>query len=78
MLIKTWYQSSAMAAVLSANHRSFISPMVLVPIGIIVLLCLWRLWKFKICPHFYTDNPKELPYWAPCMCAGSCTILLPG
>jgi hypothetical protein len=32
----------------------------------ILLLLLWRLWKFSLKPYLYPDDPKELPYWIPC------------
>lgn len=78
MLITIWNRASAMGAVLLANHSVFVSPTLLIPLGIILVLCLWHLWKFNICPHFYPDNPKELPYWTPCMCAGWYITLVPG
>lgn len=31
------------------------------------LLLLWRLWRFTILPAMRPDEPKELPYWIPCM-----------
>lgn len=70
MIILAWNKASSMAAVLLADHNVYISPTVLISMGIMVLLCLWHLWKFNIRPHFYPDNPKELPYWIPCTCAG--------
>ena len=78
MLITTWNKSSATAAVLLADQSFLASPTLLVPLGLILMLCLWHLWKFKICHHFYPDSPKELPYWTPCMCAGWYTTLVLG
>lgn len=31
----------------------------------VVLLLLWRFWKFKILPFLKPDEPKRLPYWIP-------------
>ncbi|KAL4862857.1 hypothetical protein BDV12DRAFT_190125 [Aspergillus spectabilis] len=33
------------------------------------VLCLmaWRLWRFTIGPSLHPDEPKEVPYWVPCI-----------
>lgn len=30
-------------------------------------LLLWRLWRFTLMPMLKPNEPKELPYWIPCM-----------
>ncbi|KAL7626984.1 hypothetical protein AAE478_003759 [Parahypoxylon ruwenzoriense] len=32
---------------------------------LLLVWCLWRLWKFTITPLLYPERPKELPYWIP-------------
>ena len=61
--------NSAISAALPAFHDVLVSQTVLAPMGLLAMLCLWRLWKFKLCPYLYPDNPRELPYWTPCMYA---------
>lgn len=31
------------------------------------LLLSWRLWMFTILPLLRPDEPKEIPYWVPCL-----------
>jgi hypothetical protein len=31
------------------------------------LLLSWRLWRFTIRPRLHPQEPKELPYWIPCV-----------
>ncbi|KAL4766752.1 cytochrome P450 [Aspergillus nidulans var. acristatus] len=33
------------------------------------VLCIltWRIWRFTIRPFFHPDEPKEVPYWIPCI-----------
>ncbi|PWY94542.1 putative cytochrome P450 [Aspergillus sclerotioniger CBS 115572] len=30
-------------------------------------LVTWRLWRFTISPALYPEDPREVPYWIPCM-----------
>ncbi len=32
----------------------------------IILLLVWRVYKFHLCPTIRPEDPKELPYWIPC------------
>lgn len=32
----------------------------------VVMLLVWRLWKFSVVPALYPNDPKEFPYWMPC------------
>lgn len=34
-------------------------------ISIVVILALWRVWRFNLSPILYSTDPKELPYWIP-------------
>ncbi|KAI1748748.1 putative cytochrome p450 [Xylaria castorea] len=34
--------------------------------SLLILLVLWRIWKFTLFPLLHPDLPKELPYWIPC------------
>ncbi|KAL3475751.1 putative cytochrome P450 [Aspergillus californicus] len=37
-------------------------------LGCAVLFILtWRLWRFTIRPFLHPDEPKEVPYWIPCI-----------
>ena len=42
-------------------------PALMVFIGLALTLHLWRLWRFTARVYFRPDDPKELPYWIPCM-----------
>ncbi|KAI1345675.1 putative cytochrome p450 [Xylaria sp. FL0043] len=33
---------------------------------LLVVLVLWRTWRFSILPFLYPGQPKEFPYWIPC------------
>ena len=33
----------------------------------VVGLLSWRLWRFTIVPLLAPTEPRELPYWIPCM-----------
>jgi hypothetical protein len=43
----------------------FASTLTLIPLCLLSLLLLWRLWRFTILPRFHIHEPKELPYWTP-------------
>jgi hypothetical protein len=42
-------------------------PFLAVVICVAALLLTWRLWRFKVRPVLRPDEPRELPYWIPCM-----------
>ena len=42
--------------------RYFLHPI----IYLLVLLLVWRLWKFYIWPEIDHDEPKAIPYLIPC------------
>jgi hypothetical protein len=31
----------------------------------IIVLLLWRLWRFTIVPFLFPNQPRTLPYWLP-------------
>ncbi|KAL2808469.1 putative cytochrome P450 [Aspergillus granulosus] len=33
----------------------------------VLCIMVWRLWRFTIRPILHPDEPKELPYWIPCI-----------
>jgi hypothetical protein len=43
----------------------FASTLTLIPLFLLSLLFIWRLWRFTILPSFHPHEPKELPYWTP-------------
>lgn len=32
---------------------------------LVILLLLWRLWRFTLMPYWRPDEPQEIPYWIP-------------
>lgn len=34
--------------------------------GLLLVVLVWRFWKFSLKPAFHPEDPKELPYWIPC------------
>lgn len=49
----------------SANLIHWTAAMILV-IGLLAALLLWRLWRFTVYPWIHPSDAKELPYWIPC------------
>ena len=52
-------------ALLSASFSQK-HPVIYAVIVALLMLLLWRLWRFSIVPVLYPHDPKDLPYWIPC------------
>ena len=35
-------------------------------LGLLLVVLVWRFWKFSLKPALHPEDPKELPYWIPC------------
>lgn len=43
---------------------------------LLIVLCLWRLWRFSLAPALWPHEPKPLPYWVPLI--GTCDSVFRG
>lgn len=43
-----------------------VESLVYLTFGPIILLLVWRVYKFHLRPTIRPEDPKELPYWIPC------------